>query len=209
MCPGDSPWHDPDPVSSFACGFEKRHVAQPQTLRLAAGCEIHTQAQYRHCNAPGFQNTILFLLSEYYIEYIVEFREEFIFGGSLNKTRIHPYVCFCVAHAVTILLSICCGLCLTAFSLVCNTLWMNMLVSVCMAQDGHCLSPSKATVAVLQYARFEINISDTKQIKLLNTVQWDSEPFLPNEWDELSCVKLQLVGRHSNLAKLLKCLYCG
>lgn len=61
------------------------------------------------------------------------------------------------------------------------------------------LCPSKATVAVLQYARFEINISDTKQIKLLNTVQWDSEPFLPNEWDELSCVKLQLVGRHSNL----------
>lgn len=152
MCPGDSPWHDPDPVSSFACGFEKRHVAQPQTLRLAAGCEIHTQAQYRHCNAPGFQNTILFLLSEYYIEYIVEFREEFIFGGSLNKTRIHPYVCFCVAHAVTILLSICCGLCLTAFSLVCNTLWMNMLVSVCMAQDGHSLplQSNSCSIAICQ-----------------------------------------------------------
>lgn len=54
LCSGDSPWHDPDPVSSFACGFEKRHVPQPETLRLAAGCEIHTQTQYWHSDVPGF-----------------------------------------------------------------------------------------------------------------------------------------------------------
>lgn len=48
LCSGYSPWHDPDPVSSFACGFEKRHVPQPETLRLAIGCEIHTQTHYCH-----------------------------------------------------------------------------------------------------------------------------------------------------------------
>lgn len=54
LCSGNSPWHDPDPVSSFACGFEKRHVPQPQTLRLAPGCEIHAQTQYWHSDASQF-----------------------------------------------------------------------------------------------------------------------------------------------------------
>lgn len=41
---GHSSWHDSDPVRSTARGFEKRHVPQPQALRLAAGCAIHTHA---------------------------------------------------------------------------------------------------------------------------------------------------------------------
>lgn len=34
---GHSSWHDSDLVGSFACGFKKRHVPQPQAIRMAAG----------------------------------------------------------------------------------------------------------------------------------------------------------------------------
>lgn len=64
LCSGNSPWHDPDPVSSFACGFEKRHVPQPQTLRLAPGCEIHAQTQYWHSDASQF--VLIMSVVEYY-----------------------------------------------------------------------------------------------------------------------------------------------
>lgn len=62
LCSGDSPRHDPDPVCSLACGFEKRHVSQPQTLRLAAGYGIHTQTQCWPLDVPGFPLIMSFLI---------------------------------------------------------------------------------------------------------------------------------------------------
>lgn len=47
---GNSSRYDPDPVCSFTCGFEKRHVPESQTLCLATGYEIYTNRHNGHSN---------------------------------------------------------------------------------------------------------------------------------------------------------------